>query len=173
MPGGYVSRAEALKILEKGDATIDRYAKTGKVKTKLVPRPGKRAERVYLESDLHGLKEFEERRKEVRPPSAIAPKPAAPAAANGQALAITNFALEKIAAAGIGLTSALEAYMQRKPDAPVVPISEKLWLSLDEAADYSGLVRADLLRLISAGTLKARKSGGWKILRESLEGFKG
>jgi excisionase family DNA binding protein len=56
---------------------------------------------------------------------------------------------------------------------PRVGVTEKLWLSLDEAAAYSGLSKADLYRLVQDGKLQGRKSPGWKIRRASLEAFEG
>lgn len=53
--------------------------------------------------------------------------------------------------------------------------TSKLWLSLDEAAAYSGLARADLLELCrqEKPPFDVRKSGGWKIRRASLEEYAG
>ena len=45
----------------------------------------------------------------------------------------------------------------------------KLFLTLKEAAHYSGMSRAWLLRKIKAEELPAVKDGGWKIRRSDLE----
>jgi hypothetical protein len=46
----------------------------------------------------------------------------------------------------------------------------KLFLTLREAADYSGLPEAELHRLIDSGELKARKTKSWtRISQRSLE----
>jgi hypothetical protein len=45
------------------------------------------------------------------------------------------------------------------------------WITLDEAVIAFGMARADLLALCRAGSLTARKAGGWRILRRSLEAF--
>jgi len=43
-----------------------------------------------------------------------------------------------------------------------VPLTVKLFLTLPEAARYSGLPAAYLRRLIASGELPARKAGGWR-----------
>jgi hypothetical protein len=170
MPDGYVSLVEAMRILGRSHQQIDRYVKTDQITSRMIHRPNRKPERVFLESSLIARRDQEHRRKAIRPPSQLAPKPQAAALALAAPVAAASQALEKVAAGIVGFTSAFDSYTQRKP---AVPITEKLWLSLEEAADYSGLVRADLLRLIQAGTLKARKSGGWKLQRKSLEAFNG
>src|SRR5262245_30029428 len=47
----------------------------------------------------------------------------------------------------------------------------KLFLTLEEAADVSGLPLAYLRRRVREGTLPAIKSGGWRIRRRDLEGL--
>jgi excisionase family DNA binding protein len=56
---------------------------------------------------------------------------------------------------------------------PTSENSEKLWLTLDEAAEVSGLPRATLRRLIvDEERLYALKTGrGWRIRRRDLEGL--
>ncbi len=50
-----------------------------------------------------------------------------------------------------------------------VPLHRKLYLSVKEAAKYSGLPQAYLRRLIGDGTLTALKAGGYRIRRSDLE----
>ena len=52
---------------------------------------------------------------------------------------------------------------------PRVPLSQKIYLTLNEAVAYTGLTRAMLLRAIKSGQLKAIKDGGWKIRRTRLD----
>ncbi len=60
------------------------------------------------------------------------------------------------------------------PAAPEPP-QPKLWLSLEEAAAYSGLEARTLKRLCEEGKLVGIKEwrSGWKIRRASLEAFAG
>lgn len=164
MPDGYVSLVEAMRILDKSHQQIDRYVKANEIESRMIHRPNRKPERIFLEASLILRRDKVQQRKEVRPPSQLGPK-ATPAS-----LQIANVALEKIAAAGVGMASAFESYIN-KPRA--VLISEKLWLSIDEAELYSGLARADLLRLAKSGDIVARKSSGWKLQRRSLEEFNG
>lgn len=54
-----------------------------------------------------------------------------------------------------------------------VGIREKLWLTIAEASELSGRSHTWLLRVCHQGKLVAEKDGGWKILRRSLEEFRG
>ena len=56
--------------------------------------------------------------------------------------------------------------------------SARLWLTLEEAADYSGLPAAILVHFIASKTLKAmnvgrRRGGQWRIRRVDLDQFAG
>jgi predicted DNA-binding transcriptional regulator AlpA len=164
IPEGYVAMPEAMQMLGKSQATMERHVTNRTVPMRLIPRRGQKPMRVFLASALEELRNKEQRRKAHRPPSAITPKPPA---LNTQ---ITTFALDKIAAAGIAIASALDAHLHKKP---IVPIAEKLWLSLEEAEELSGLARATLLKLAQSGAVTALKSGGWKLRRKSLEEFNG
>lgn len=161
---------EAMQILGKSQATIERHITNRTVPMRLVPRRGQKPLRVFLASALEDLRDKEQRRKAHRPPSAIAPKPPAAAMALAAPVAATSQALEKVAAGIVGFTSAFDSFTQRKP---AVPITEKLWLSLEEAEELSGLARATLLKLAQSGAVTALKSGGWKLQRKSLEAFNG
>ena len=56
----------------------------------------------------------------------------------------------------------------RIPPARAVPVEQKVFLNLKEAAEYSGLSKAWLMREIKAGKIKAIKTGGWRIRRSEL-----
>jgi excisionase family DNA binding protein len=47
--------------------------------------------------------------------------------------------------------------------------SQRLFLTLREAAALSGLSQACLRRLIADGSLEARRDRGWRIRRRDLE----
>ena len=57
----------------------------------------------------------------------------------------------------------------RLSPAPRVPVERKVFLNLREAAEYSEMPKAWLVREIKAGKLKAIKAGGWRIRRADLE----
>ncbi len=51
-----------------------------------------------------------------------------------------------------------------------VRLSERLFLTIPEAADYSGLPQSHIRRLMGEGKLEAMKTGaGWRIRRVDLE----
>jgi predicted DNA-binding transcriptional regulator AlpA len=171
LPAGFVTLSEACEILGRSDSTIERYVAQKKLEQRIIRQPGsRRTVRTYPKAALIELRKAEERKKDVRPPSAVAPKPPAVALALAAPVAATSQALEKVAAGIVGFTSAFDSFTQRKPS---VPITEKLWLSLEEAEELSGLARATLLKLAQSGAVAALKSGGWRLQRKSLEAFNG
>jgi excisionase family DNA binding protein len=70
------------------------------------------------------------------------------------------------------LEAALLAFLHSKTPASMVPVERRIFLSMSESAELSGLQVAFLRRLIAAGKLKALRTGaGWRILRLELEGL--
>ena len=67
---------------------------------------------------------------------------------------------------GIDLLAQLLA--DRISPARAVPVEQKVFLNLKEAAEYSGLSKAWLMREIKTGKIKAIKTGGWRIRRSEL-----
>ena len=51
----------------------------------------------------------------------------------------------------------------------MVKPSEELFLTLDEAVEYTGLTRAFLKRAIGEGVIEAIKDRSWKVRRSALE----
>jgi excisionase family DNA binding protein len=69
-----------------------------------------------------------------------------------------------------GLESAFLAFLQSKVPNAVVPIERRVFLTMAESAEFSGLPAAYLRRLIATGKLKAVKTGaGWRISRVEIE----
>lgn len=78
-------------------------------------------------------------------------------------------------AASNALEAAFLAFLQSK-SAPgtSVPLERRLFLNVEEAAEFSGLPAVYLRRLIKADKLKALKTGsGWRIPRAELERLAG
>ncbi len=78
----------------------------------------------------------------------------------------------------VGLEAAFLAFLQNRAVAPAVsealPIDRRIFLNMNEAAEFSGLPAAFLRGLISSGKLKALKTGaGWRIARIELEKLAG
>jgi hypothetical protein len=144
---------QAAEQLQTSVRTLWRYKKEGAIQTKKRPRAGKKPENVCRPADIARLMPSDVQVMAGGPASKqITIRRPAPKTWEG--------ALERIATMMTAQTAS-------------VAIGVKLWLSLDEAAEYSGLARTDLLLLCKQGKLTARKSGGWKIQRKSLEEFEG
>jgi excisionase family DNA binding protein len=61
-------------------------------------------------------------------------------------------------------------------DKPVIPLTMKLWMTPEEASQYSGLPKAYIMRQVKEGKITGRKwgtQGSWRIPRKSLEAFEG
>ena len=73
-----------------------------------------------------------------------------------------------------GLEAALVEFLQSKTAGSVVPVEHRMFLTMAECAEYSGLPAAFLRRLIESGKLKALKTGaGWRVARVELEKLAG
>jgi excisionase family DNA binding protein len=78
-----------------------------------------------------------------------------------------------LGAAG-GLEAALVAFLQSKTAGSLVQVERRLFLTMAECAEYSGLPAAFLRKLIASGKLKALKTGaGWRVARVELEKLAG
>jgi len=81
----------------------------------------------------------------------VTPPPAIPPAALPQ----PDLSALSALLAGLGITG--------------VPLDKKIYLTLSEAVQLSGLPRTHLRRCIADGSLPAKKLGGWRIRRSDLE----
>jgi excisionase family DNA binding protein len=73
-----------------------------------------------------------------------------------------------------GLEAAFIAFLQSKAggEAVPVPVDRRVFLTLAEAAEFTGLPLSFLRRLIADRTIKAFRAGrGWRIPRTELEGL--
>ena len=73
-----------------------------------------------------------------------------------------------------GASSALEgaflAFLQSKIPSSLVPVDRRIFLTVSESAEFTGLPLAFLRRLIASGKIKALKTGaGWRVSRLALE----
>jgi hypothetical protein len=163
IPPGECSRAEAMEMMQASKASVERMVRDGRLRSTLIPRQGRREERVYNREDAKRIGREKQSRAILKPPSALAPRPAA---AQSEAMIATALSM---------MAQILKRYEEPPalpaPAPPPLTVLEKLWLTLDEAVELSGLCRSDLLELCQAHVLIARKSPGWKIQRKSLEGF--
>ena len=87
----------------------------------------------------------------------------------------TSVALARVTEPAVVATRALEtaflAFLQSKTAAQV-PVERRIFLTIAEAAEFSGLPAVFLRRLIASGKLKALRTGaGWRVSRAGLEGL--
>ena len=69
-----------------------------------------------------------------------------------------------------GLEAAFLAFLQSKTPSSLVPVERRIFLTMAESAEYSGLPVAFLRRLIASGKLMALRTGaGWRVSRVELE----
>lgn len=70
------------------------------------------------------------------------------------------------------LSSIIEGLLLRGDNQPVVPIADKLLLTIAEAQALTGLSREFLRDAITAGELKAKVIGkGWRVKRSDLQEY--
>lgn len=149
------TEAEAAVLLRTSRKTIMRDAAKGLIEIRKRPRPGKKPVNICNPDDLDKLK----------PPAHVLPE-SEPMNGNGLARASGE---ERLTFAYV-----LQQLLQRT--APPAPLPEpKLWLTLEEASDFSGLGPRVLKRLCRDHKLTALKARGegWRVLRKSLEAFEG
>jgi excisionase family DNA binding protein len=73
-----------------------------------------------------------------------------------------------------GMEAAFLAFLQSKIPTSIVPVERRIFLTMAQSAEYSGLPVAFLRKLIASGKLKAVKTGaGWRVSREELERLSG
>ncbi len=73
-----------------------------------------------------------------------------------------------------GLEAALVTFLQSKTSGSFVPVERRIFLTMAESADFSGLPVVFLRRLIACGKLKALKTGaGWRVPRTEIEKLSG
>ena len=134
--------------------TIEQYAKAGRIQAAKWKRPsGGPRVMVYAPIDVDRL--ATERQDNAEPPFVL------PAGANGN-----GHALARVASStpdGAAILQAMLATFQKASES-----SEKLYLTIPEAAEFSGLSEAYIRRACQANTLAAIKDGGWKIKRAAL-----
>ena len=175
----WLTIAETMEALGIAKRTVQDWASQGLLHWKLQIGEGKR-ERVYDARDVEKLRNDgppprtpssrPERAPSAEARTAIAPRVRAMPLPSEEWMQAFREMMQPIFAQRQLPAPAPEA---PKATVPAVRLKEKLWLSLSEAKAYSGLSRSDLLVLAHDGRVKARKSGGWKFLRKSLEEFEG
>ena len=148
-----MDKKEAAEFLGVTTRSIENYAKQGKLSVTYVPikNGGKRSD--YSEPELLALKEELEA---VVHRSIVTPNTSEiqdSGAIGGQEIQLQL--LQLIATVVIKQS-----------------LTQKITLSLDEAAEVSGLTRSHLLSAVKSGALNAKKIGrGWRVRRVDLDDY--
>jgi len=154
--------------------TVERLAQAGKLERRLRPQAGSPPVAVYNPDDVARLA------AERQPAPTPFVLPAAPAGnGNGHRSTLRNSTApgNSTALALPGgddpirqLAAAFQRFLLSPPSPPVAEaMAERRYLTVPEAADFTGLSQTFLKRMIKAGTLTAIKDRGWKIRRKDLE----
>jgi excisionase family DNA binding protein len=147
----WLTRAKTAELLDCSEKTVDRLAARGELQRRLRPAPGRRPEPVYHPSDVERLAEGRSR-PFVLPPAKAAEQNSLAVA--GQDVLRTYEILERLL----------------QPPAPAKV--ERLWLTVDEASETSGLSRTLLRRAVRGGALRAVRDGRqWKVRAQDLRKF--
>lgn len=142
----WLTKQQAAAQLQVAEKTIDRMAKAGELQKQTFKRAGQVPIVVFHPGDV-------ERARVARAPQAfIVPE------TGGHMSAVSGHPVRDMST--------------RMSELSVVPV-RRLWLTLQQAADYSGLPTAVLLEFIGAGRLPAldvgrRRGGRWRIRQIDL-----
>ena len=141
----WLTKTQAAGFLQVSEKTIERLATKGDVRRSTRKRPGVRPLPVYAPDDLQKVKDSQIPKVEILP------------------------AQEKAALVpALDPRRDLPSFLQTLFPSDL-PLRDKLFLTIKEAARFAGLPQATIRRLIHAGKIPAVKAGGWRIKRSGLE----
>ena len=141
----WFTKSQAAAVLQVSEKTIERLARKREIRRETRKRPGVRPLPVYDPDDLQKVKDSQIPQVEVVPQTEV-----------GQTQALAPRA-------------DLPSFLQALFPAADMPLRDKLFLTIKEAARYSGLPQSTIRRLIHSGKIPAVKAGGWRIKRSDLE----
>jgi hypothetical protein len=164
------TEAEAAAVIGCSVRTLQRYAGAGKIEIRTRPREGKKPENVCNPRDVDKLlpaahvmppEDDAERSNDRTPP------------ANGVP-AVNNFGNGKQIDTFFAFIAAITTIVATRQN--VAKPEPRLWLTLDEAAELSGLTAAYIRDRARVGAINAAAGGPYgalRIQRASLEAFAG
>ena len=151
---GWKTKGEAAVILECSERTVERMATEKRIQKAIRRIPGRKGLPVFNPEDIERV-----RQETVGREGFLVPEEG-----SSETKTLARRSVPEDPAEFLGQLAAAVA-------APPLRLSEKLFLTLKEAATYSGMPRTWLLKKIKNDELKAIKAGGWKIRRSDLEGL--
>jgi hypothetical protein len=156
----WLTKPEAAARLGVSERTLDRMGSSGPARAER-PRPGKKPEVVFNPDDVAALTAP---KPDINPPAM--PRLGAPA--NTAALALRGEgAMPPVVTAALTIIEKVAQTMSERRPAPAT--FQEIWLTAENAAAYSGLSKALLIRLARAGRLVAIKDPGWKFRRMDID----
>lgn len=151
----WLTMGETIAALGKSASTVERLVGSGRIKSQLEPRPGRKPERMYSAGDVERLKQQDDERSgNVSVPFRRAPQ-----------------GPTQLAISADTVSSIREMLTEWKN-----PPKPKLWLNLEEACAYSGLGVSALLAAVAEGKIAGGKygpHGALAVHRASLEEYRG
>lgn len=161
-----MDKEAAAKYLGVSIRSLQRYTSAGRISATMV-RGDRGLQTVYEQAEVEKFKEALTSAPAYVRPAVTGVVGNAPGAESTALAPIMQNGAEKLAAALEALKDAF-----KPAAAPAVPLSEKLMLTLAEAAQLSGLSRVYLREAIGKKKLTARIIGkGFKVKRSDLEKF--
>lgn len=148
------TKAEAITMTGLSLRTLDRLLESGQIRKAQRRQPGRRSIVVLHPDDVERVRRENLPIPPVRPEIMFASQVPAPVD-QGSTPTLPSPVVDFLS----GILNAV---------APYTGHAQKLWLSLEEAADLSGLSRSYLKSRIREGSLRAVKTRGWKIRRVDL-----
>ena len=142
----WLTKTQAAAFLKISEKTIERLAAKGELRRESRKRPGVRPLVVYHPDDLQQIKDSQIPHVEIM----------AQADPQQQSALVPRADL-------------LPSLLQTLFPSDNLPLRDKLFFTLKEAARFAGLPQATIRRLIHAAKLPAVKAGGWRIKRSDLD----
>lgn len=159
-PKTWLTKTEAAELVGTSTRTIERWAGDGTLKPLYYKQPNQRAVAVFAKADIEKVKQ--ERLLNPLPArrEPTSPKPTPSPVANHALVRQENQGLP----APTFPAMAREAWMAGH----VVPLRDKIYLTMEEARAYTGLPKAYLEQMANTGKVK-KIPGRWLLRRQDLE----
>jgi excisionase family DNA binding protein len=161
-----LNKKAAAQFLNVSERAIERYTKAGRL-TARYEKGKTRSVAVYDEAELRTLK------REIDNPSVIRPRIEPPLSDN-QTQALTTTNSEQALSPFVANSNAHKMLAAFEAIAAPVRLSEKILLSIPEAATLSGIPADKLRAAVKSGALKALSSIGrglGKVRRSDLDAY--
>lgn len=162
----WLTKQQAATALGVSPKQIERLAKAGRLQYFLWKRPsGGQRLVVYAPEDIERLLHENQPSRPYIVPSEDAPD----RASNGNGHKQRQTSLKPVSPDGTSLLQAVLVMFQQMSEH--AQQSQTVFLTIPEAAKFTGLTDTYIRRACQDGTLKALKDGGWKIRRADLLGL--